>query len=914
MKMSTPHVALLFVLLLPSLNFAAPGDAEGPFAPTANNDVNSIAFQADGKILIGGSFTEVNGEPRNFLARLHPDGSLDTSFDPAPNGSVNKVAVQSDGKILVGGQFNNIASTPRNLVARLEENGDFDDTFVPVLDGEVRDILVDGTGVLVAGDFANVNGDPRAGIARLDLGGALAPGFVNPGAVGSVRALAVLDDGRILAGGFFTQMGGQSRSRLAMLNANGSLDTTFSVGADAQVLGISKGLGGSLFVYGSFDMIGGQSIAKIARINANGSLNTSFNLDPNPGSVVRGVAVQSDGDIVVVGTFVLLGPETRNRVARVSPTGTLDPDFDPDANGNVIGVGVQADGRIVLAGGSGFSQVSGLPRGRLARLFPDGRVEDGFNPGANGSVLSAVPQPDGRIVVGGQFGQLGGEARSALGRLEEDGQLETSFAPPVIAGGGVVAFSTTVQRDGKILVGGNFETVGGGARPNLTRFNANGTLDTEFNPAPDGSVLAIVQQPDGRLLVAGDFANIAGTGRVRLARLEESGAIDGSFVPPAFDDEVRSIALEPGGNILVGGNFNNAGATPRAKLARLTSAGQLALDYNPGASHAVNCLLLQPDGRLLVGGRFTNIAGESRSLFARLLANGTADPGFTPSITGNEVLSLALQTDGAILVAGRFTEVNSTARSHIARIDANGVLDPVFDPAASTNFGDRVNGVAIQADGGVLTVGQFDEIGGFARVNIARLRNDAGTNALVVESRNRVEWLRGGASPEAARVRFELSTDGGNAYTTLGEGVRISGGWELDGLDLPFEGLVRARAWTSGGYFNGSGGIMERVALFSEAVPMRPTLTIRGKKKITTTRSRITLRGTASDPDGDLVSVRYIDSRPKGRRFRSARGLASWSAVAVLKNGRNTVQIQAADATGLKSSVLRLVVIRKGAR
>ena len=94
--------------------------------------------------------------------------------------------------------------------------------------------------------------------------------------------------------------------------------------------------------------------------------------------------------------------------------------------------------------------------------------------------------------------------------------------------------------------------------------------------------------------------------------------------------------------------------------------------------------------------------------------------------------------------------------------------------------------------------------------------------------------------------------------------------------------------------------------------PRQPTLRFKGKKKIRTTRSRYTLRGTAYDPDGDLAGVLLKDKRPRGpKKYRAATGLAKWRYRARLKSGRNRITAYAIDATDLKSSIQKAIVIRR---
>ena len=96
--------------------------------------VNSIAVQADGKILVGGNFTIIGGQTRNRIARLDATTGLADSFNPNANDSVRSIAVQSDGKILAGGFFNganSIGGQTRNRIARLDPTTGLADSFDP---------------------------------------------------------------------------------------------------------------------------------------------------------------------------------------------------------------------------------------------------------------------------------------------------------------------------------------------------------------------------------------------------------------------------------------------------------------------------------------------------------------------------------------------------------------------------------------------------------------------------------------------------------------------------------------------------------------------------------------------------------------------------------------------------------------
>ncbi len=346
-------------------------------APTnaANDHVSALAVQADGKIVVGGSFTALGGQPRDHIARLNPDGTLDAAFNPGANGWVGVLAVKADGKIVVGGSFSELGGQSRGNIGLLNPDGTLDAAF-------------------------------------------------DPGADDRVSALAVQADGKIVVGGWFTELGGQPRDYIGRLNPDGTLDAAFDPGADDRVRALAVQADGKIAVGGEFTTMHGETRNYIARLNTDGTLDAAFNPGEGTGWV-SALAVQADGKIVVGGFFRNLGGQLDDAIGRLNPDGTLDAAFNPGANHEVHVLAVQADGKIV-AGGS-FSELGGQSRNRIARLNPDGTLDAAFNPGANNNVYALAVQADGKILVGGWFTWLGGQQRSFIGRLNPDGTLDASI-------------------------------------------------------------------------------------------------------------------------------------------------------------------------------------------------------------------------------------------------------------------------------------------------------------------------------------------------------------------------------------------------------------------------------------------------------------------------------------------------------
>src|SRR5437660_1919204 len=192
------------------------------FDPNANDSVYVAVMQADGKILIGGDFTTLspNGGAavtRNHIARLNPDGTLD-AFNPNANGTVYGIAVQADGKILAGGTFTNVGGQTRNNIVRLNSDGTLDTAFNPNANNRVGSIVVQADGKILAGGlFTSIGGQTRNHIARLDATSGLADSF-DPNTNNQVDAIAVQADGEKLAGGMLIDSAVPTRERMARVN------------------------------------------------------------------------------------------------------------------------------------------------------------------------------------------------------------------------------------------------------------------------------------------------------------------------------------------------------------------------------------------------------------------------------------------------------------------------------------------------------------------------------------------------------------------------------------------------------------------------------------------------------------------------------------------------------------------------
>ena len=619
------------------------GSLRTAFAPSVRltGTIRAVVTQPDGRVLLGGSFTNPAGTTGNHLVRIAADGTLDTSFSPAPNAGVTAITLQPDGKILVAGSFSAIAGATRNFIARLNANGTLDTAFDPNASAQVNAIVLQADGkIVLGGAFTTLqpNGatasTARNYLARVESNGALDTAY-NPTPSATVSALLLQPDGMIVAGGTFTSFTpnaattATARNYLARIKTDGTLDT-FDPSASGAISALAAYFDGKIIVGGAFNAFSPNSIGNtnfrnyIARLNADGTVDSNF--DPNTNGPVNAVAVESSGAVVFGGTFTALQPNgaieatARNRLARVDFSGALDTTFNPDANGSVEVLALRADGSLIVGG-----------------------------------ALSTV-RPTGVMLLGGNFANIGGVASRNLALINDDGTVSTAFQPN--PNGAVSALLSLPS--GSTLVAGSFTTIAGANRNRLARFNSDGSLDTGYSPNFAGTVNTVIVQADNRSLViaGGSFATVNGAARANLARLLPDGSTDATFAPNV--GVVRALVAQADGRILVLAD----GTGVRHVVSRLNADGTNDATFTAfnGAAAAINAIALQADGRIVLGGAFTGFT-------VRLNSNGTRDTTFDPQPDG-AVTALTLQTDGRVLVAGTFNRMGGLIRAGLARLAA----------------------------------------------------------------------------------------------------------------------------------------------------------------------------------------------------------------------------------------------------
>ena len=369
--------------------------------PAVTGYVLASAADGSGGFYIGGTFTAVDGEPRNNLAHISSDGTL-TNWDPNADGVVFTIAV-SGATVYVGGEFSLIGDNPRNGLAALNNTTGETTTWNPnpntTAEDWVNTIAVSGDTVYLGGDFNTIGDLPRNYAAAINK----TTGDVttwDPTPNSSVYAIAVSGN-TVYLGGAFTTVGGALRNNVVAVDNTTGAATTWDPNANNNVNTIAVS-GNTVYLGGGFTAIGGTARNFVAAINTDGMLTT---WNPNANAWINTIAMSGD-TVFLGGAFTTIGGTTRNHVAAVNNTTGAATTWDPNANNSVSTITVSGD--TVYLGGY-FTAIGTYPdqvtRNHVAAVKTDGTVTD-WNPAANNTV-NAIAVSDNTVYLGGRFTAIG---------------------------------------------------------------------------------------------------------------------------------------------------------------------------------------------------------------------------------------------------------------------------------------------------------------------------------------------------------------------------------------------------------------------------------------------------------------------------------------------------------------------------
>jgi uncharacterized delta-60 repeat protein len=816
------HYYLSLLLMLPLMVFSQDGEVDLTFntpvhtsAPNINGfedqfgvaSVFSAKILANGKLLVYGKFDSYQGVTVNDVAVLNTDGTLDTTFSAGTGitenfntGAQQTLDVQPDGKILIAGSFTTFNGLAANNLVRLNTDGSVDHSFIPALPfhAYITCIKLQNDGrILCAGSFAGEFEDPKGDIIRLTTDGSIDTSFTTGTGFtmslplaepdpGFVYTIAIQDDNKILAGGYFARYNGVTKFNLVRLNADGTIDTNFFIGEGASVLEpytehfgtvnkiVAHPSSGKIYIAGTMAMFNGEPSKNVIRLHEDGTVDSAFNFTDDPGysqgfpdRYISELAVNYEGKLLIGGSFFL---NNCRDIAMYNQDGQTDIGFTAQVTGSLDNITTICTAGTAIYAAGHFSAVNGYNnnKGSVVKLHENGQTDLSFNPnlGANavsGKCQTAFEMADGNIIISVQnpdapwFETVNTalyNERPAPGALKinADGSIYTADYGNFLTSNVAAAFISSdnlgnlVLSDpvatSKLYANGVTSPLYTNTRSIIAPYDVNVNVFTNVHAV----------QPDNKIVIAGNFRytdRLGGVYRQRIMRVNSDGTLDaGFYVGKGFNGteisgsgyfndyiiEVDALAIQADGKILAGGYFSDYNETAVSNIARLNIDGTLDDTFNQGSgfNKPVKNVKYLANGKLIICGYFTQYNSVPVNYIVRLNEDGTIDPAFTSPYTLNpeplhtaHISNVTVQPDGKYLVSGNLYNVQ-----FLNRLNADGTLDATFNNeivfgGTVSDYSDLVTSLSTLHNGKILVTGTFTYIDGIRRTGIALLNNTA---------------------------------------------------------------------------------------------------------------------------------------------------------------------------------------------
>lgn len=616
------------------------------------------------------------------------DGLVAASIEWDPDGPGPRTPV-----VVFGGDFTFAGGiATRGIVTHDPLTGEW----APIGDGipaRIRALAVLPNGDLVAGgSFTIVGGMPANNIARWD-GTAWLPLGAGLDVVDfpfeAVTSLVVMPNGDLIAAGDFTRAGGVTASHIARWNGSSWSPLGQGLGGPPfsaptpQCMALLPN--GNLVVGGNFTTAGGVSAGRIAVWNgASWSAMGSGVGGVSGFTVVDTLLVLPNGDLVAGGLFTSVDGVSASNIARWN--GVSWAPLGSGVDGRVLTIATLPNGD--LAVGGDFVTAGGVPANRVARW--DGAVWSAIGVGFNSLVFSLLPRANGEIVAGGLFGSSGGQIALRVARWGG-----TSWSPLNAGIAGSDLYAALALPNGEVVAGGAFGVTGVLGTPNVAQWD--GTAWLPLGTGTDAAVHALARLPNGDVIAGGDFTVAGGVAVNRVARWNGTAW---SSIGATLQQLVRALVVLPNGDLAVGGAF--PGGVVLWNGTTWSSPGV-------GVGGEVRALAVMPNGDLVAAGSFTTAGGVPANGVARW--SGTSwsplGAGAFPTGYGGEVRALAVLPNGDLVCGGYLP-------GHITRWDGANWSWPGALPD------NQVSALAVLPDGDLVVSGGFGFVGALESRGLAR--------------------------------------------------------------------------------------------------------------------------------------------------------------------------------------------------
>lgn len=790
------------------IRFSSSGVWDSSYAPQIIGSVSAIKVMPDGKIFLAGNLSSFAGHQTSHVARLNPDGTPDTAYT-VPSGTnlpdaVGAMDVSPDGTVYLG----------TNGVVQQQWNGS---TWAYTKLRLVFKVAPDGTPAQNFGPVFSFSDSQ----------------FSSPQSV-NINALLASDTG-VIAGGSFTQVAGTDKNYLVKISPTGAVDGTFapSIVLENQygfilnppgVYSLADAGGGKVYVGGVFNSINSCVQQAVARLNPDGSLDPAYRIVFNSPYYMGGtpsisrIVPDALGRVIAMGDFDILEGSTHlSKIVRTDAFGHIETGYAPPFGFSDNAVALPFG--YMVFGQQGASAIGGIIQPPIMGISSAGSPDPAFK-----ADLRALREPDFLAPRPGKGPILGGfwvqeiQGRdTCIAALNLDGTLDSSFNPQLACG----VKSVLLLPDGRILLGGYFDSAGGAQCPNLGFLEADGRAVSGFTTGtgPDSNVEFMRLLPNQKVFVSGYFSNFNGQSAARAVLLDLK-ALNNTANPIVLD----VVQAKYGAN----STWADVTKTVRAALGNGTltiTANNTAMGVNP-----ISDMKSLQVTYLTNLGQKTASVGEGSTL---RLPNYPFDTGLVRAVPNAELfISDATGIGNDIYLVGSFTTFAGKNTPSMVKLDSNLAVVPGFRPATYFSwFYPRL--VRATADGKLIIGGSSNQLTGQSSfVGVHRLNADGtpdrtfncpsfifSTGDILPQSNGKI-WVSGSFSSSRAGERSGIAclTNTGAVDSAFDAGAPSDGWVENISLTAP------SKLWVTGSFDKFQGVARSGVALVNLASAIPPNI------------------------------------------------------------------------------------------
>jgi len=637
--------------------------------------IRDVFPQSGGKTLLTGSITHYEGVARGSIVRINSDWTTDNSYASGSGvgtGAIWSAALTSNDKIILGGGFITYNGNSCNNICRINSDGSFDSSF-----------------------------------------------NIGTGFNSQVRCVRVRNNGKILCSGFFSSFNGTSVSFNASLNSDGTLDTSFfqGTGFNSIVWMYAEQDDGKIVCVGQFTSYNGTSVNRIARLNTDGTLDTTFN---NSGTGFNGAILGvwiNNGYIYASGFST-----TYNGVGNEDQTVITLTKLDSSGSAVWLAGDLENQGRVYMPYFANDNKIICGLQGQLFSLFTindtDGTINSSFRAnhgfGSYGSAVETILKINDKIICSGFFNWVTKNSYfETIGSIIVMDKLRNIKLTYPLNNSFQNLLTTAIkQSDGKIVLGGptsnklgnplnnytSATTVNGG----IVRINTDGSIDNTFNSGTgfNSNVLSIIQYSSTKMLVHHNGTSYNGTATRMLTLLNNNGTIDSSYavVGTGFQFSPSDIVVQEDGKVVAVGAFTTVNGTTVNRIVRLNVDGTIDTAFLANTGTGLNAtgtnVYLDNDNKIIILGSFSTFNGVSKPVFVRLNSDGTLDNTFVFNNTGSPNLNgIGVLSDNKYIMSGNFTSYAGNSCNYICRLNNDGSFDSGFN-SGGTGFSNFVGNLS----------------------------------------------------------------------------------------------------------------------------------------------------------------------------------------------------------------------------